>query len=188
MMEQCQPANQDTPSNVWDTMLSVLPFGTWSAETIRASSRVRCANRPDTRLHLTDAHISSKNVLLCRSHPHKIFFANAKGMDLQFTFSRQKLPSADYSPMISLCRICAFPVHFIGVVGSCDVLGAVAMLSPAHDHAVTKLVEDDGEDQQHAQQNHLHVRTYLRQVHTVLDEYNEEGAENDILDPSNATS
>ena len=27
MMEQCQPANQDTPSNVWDTMLSVLPFG-----------------------------------------------------------------------------------------------------------------------------------------------------------------
>ena len=60
MMEQCQPANQDTPSNVRDTSLSAKRFGTRSAETIRASSRVRCANRPDTRLHLTDAHISSK--------------------------------------------------------------------------------------------------------------------------------
>ena len=71
MMEQCQPANRDTPSNVRDTSLSAKRFGTRSAETIRASSRVRCANRPDTRLHLTGAHISSKNVLLCRSHPHK---------------------------------------------------------------------------------------------------------------------
>lgn len=60
MMEQCQPANQNTPSNVRDTTLSELRFGTWSAETIRASSRVRCANRPDTRLHLTDARINSK--------------------------------------------------------------------------------------------------------------------------------
>ena len=74
-MEQCQPANQDTPSNVRDTTLSVLRFGTWSAETIRASGRVCHANRPDTRLHLTDAHISSKNVLLCRRHPHRTFAA-----------------------------------------------------------------------------------------------------------------
>jgi hypothetical protein len=39
---------------------------------------MRCANRPGTRLHLTGAHISSKNVLLSRSHPHRTFKAPAE--------------------------------------------------------------------------------------------------------------
>lgn len=44
--------------------------GTWFVETIRASGRVRRANRPDTRPHLTNTnHI--KNVLLSKSHQHK---------------------------------------------------------------------------------------------------------------------
>ena len=61
MMEQCQPVSQDTPSNVRDTsLLSAKEFGTWSAETIRASGQVRRANRPDTRPHLTIVQISSK--------------------------------------------------------------------------------------------------------------------------------
>jgi len=61
MMEQCQPANRDTPSNVRDTSsLSAKEFGTWSAETIRASGHVRRVNRPDTRPHLTIVQINSK--------------------------------------------------------------------------------------------------------------------------------
>ncbi|MEP6018897.1 MAG: hypothetical protein ABJ251_10520, partial [Paracoccaceae bacterium] len=32
VMEQCQPANRDTPSNVRDTSLSAKRFGTWSAK------------------------------------------------------------------------------------------------------------------------------------------------------------
>ena len=56
MMEHSQPVSQDTPSNVRDTLLSEKRFGTWFAETIRASGRVRRANRPDTRLLLTSAN------------------------------------------------------------------------------------------------------------------------------------
>ncbi|SNR89879.1 hypothetical protein SAMN06265370_1611, partial [Puniceibacterium sediminis] len=57
MMAHSQPANQDTPSNVQDTLLFDKPFGTWSAETIRASGYERRANRPDTRLLLTSAKL-----------------------------------------------------------------------------------------------------------------------------------
>lgn len=71
MMEHSQPVSRDTPSNVRDILLSADRFGTWFAETIRASGRVRGANRPDTRLLLTSAKISLKNVLLCRSYPHR---------------------------------------------------------------------------------------------------------------------
>ena len=47
------------PSNVRDILLSENRFGTWFAETIRASGRVRRANRPDTRLLLTSAKLTS---------------------------------------------------------------------------------------------------------------------------------
>jgi hypothetical protein len=40
--------------------LSEKRFGTWFAETIRASGRVRRANRPDTRLLLTSAKSGEK--------------------------------------------------------------------------------------------------------------------------------
>ena len=60
MMEHSQPANHDTPSNVWDISLSDKPYGTWSAETIRASGHEYRTNRPDTRLLLTSAKIVSK--------------------------------------------------------------------------------------------------------------------------------
>ena len=78
MMEHSQPVNRDTPSNVRDTLLSAERFGTRVAETIRASGHMCCANRPDTRLLLTSAEISFKNVLLCSSYPHKTFAAHAK--------------------------------------------------------------------------------------------------------------
>ena len=46
------------------------------------SRQICLANRlpgsGNTRLHLTGAHISSKNVLLCRGHPHRKFVAIAK--------------------------------------------------------------------------------------------------------------
>ena len=77
-MEHSQPVSRDTPSNVRDILLSVLRFGTWFAETIRASGRVRRANRPDTRLLLTSAKISFKYVLLCSGYPHKTFAAVQK--------------------------------------------------------------------------------------------------------------
>ena len=73
MMEHSQPVSQDTPSNVRDTLLSGKRFGTWFAETIRASGRVRRVNRPDTRLLLTSAKISFKYVLLCSGYPHRTF-------------------------------------------------------------------------------------------------------------------
>src|SRR6056297_4369332 len=60
MMEHSQPVSRDTPSNVRDTQLSENRFGTWFAETIRASGRVCRANRPDTRLLLTSAKLGSK--------------------------------------------------------------------------------------------------------------------------------
>ncbi len=60
MMEHSQPVSQDTPSNVRDILLSENRFGTWFAETIRASGRVRRANRPDTRLLLTSAKFVQK--------------------------------------------------------------------------------------------------------------------------------
>ena len=49
MVEHSQPVSRDTPSNVRGILLSENRFGTWFAETIRASGRVRRANRPDTR-------------------------------------------------------------------------------------------------------------------------------------------
>ena len=55
MMEHGQPACRDNPPNVRDTLLSAIPYGTWLAETIRASGRVCRAKRPDTRLLLTSA-------------------------------------------------------------------------------------------------------------------------------------
>lgn len=62
MMEHSQPARHDTPPSDRDTSLSEKPYGTWLAETIRASGRVRRANRPDTRLLLTSAKsISEKS-------------------------------------------------------------------------------------------------------------------------------
>jgi hypothetical protein len=60
MMEHSQPVSQDTPSNVRDILLSENRFGTWFAETIRASGRVCRANRPDTRLLLTSAKLVQK--------------------------------------------------------------------------------------------------------------------------------
>ena len=93
LMEHSQPVSRDTPSNVRDIILSADRFGTWFAETIRASGRVRRANRPDTRLLLTSAKISLKNVLLCSSYPHKSFVQRAAfslvgwrqcGTDLRF--------------------------------------------------------------------------------------------------------
>lgn len=78
MMEYSQPASQDTPSNGKDTELSAIPVWDLVAETIKASSRVRCANRPDTRLLLTSAKLLSKNVLLCGSYLHMPFPASAK--------------------------------------------------------------------------------------------------------------
>ena len=60
MMEHSQPANQETPPNVKDTALSGKPYGTWSAETIKASGHVSRANRPNTRLLLTSCEIRSK--------------------------------------------------------------------------------------------------------------------------------
>ena len=71
MMEHSQPVSRDTPSNVRDILLSEKRFGTWFAETIRASGRVRRVNRPDTRLLLTSAKISFKYVLLCSGYPHR---------------------------------------------------------------------------------------------------------------------
>jgi hypothetical protein len=59
MMEHSQPVSRDTPSNVRDILLSADRFGTWFAETIRASGRVRRANRPDTRPLLTSAKSAS---------------------------------------------------------------------------------------------------------------------------------
>jgi len=55
--------------------LSAERFGTLVAETIRASGYMCRANRPDTRLLLTSAEISFKNVLLCSSYPHRTFAA-----------------------------------------------------------------------------------------------------------------
>ena len=75
MMEHSQPVSRDTPSNVRDILLSEKRFGTWFAETIRASGRVRRANRPDTRLLLTSAKINFKYVLLCSGYPRKTFCA-----------------------------------------------------------------------------------------------------------------
>ena len=71
MMEHRQPVSRDTPSNVRDILLSEKRFGTWFAETIRASGRARRVNRPDTRLLLTSAKISFKYVLLCSGYPHR---------------------------------------------------------------------------------------------------------------------
>ncbi|SHH82020.1 hypothetical protein SAMN05443551_3233 [Marivita hallyeonensis] len=76
-MAHSQPANQDTPSNVRDTVLSANLYGTWPAETIRASGHMCRANRPDTCLLLTSAN-AFKYVLLCRSNPHRTFAATAR--------------------------------------------------------------------------------------------------------------
>ncbi|WP_039019295.1 hypothetical protein [Halocynthiibacter namhaensis] len=83
MMEHSQPVSRDTPSNVRDILLSEKRFGTWFAETIRASGRVRRANRPDTRLLLTSAKISFKYVLLCSGYPHRSLpFAAPSGLQM----------------------------------------------------------------------------------------------------------
>ncbi len=76
-MEHSQPVSQDTPSNVRDIILSADRFGTWVAETIRASGRMCRVNRPDTRLLLTSAKINFKYVLLCSSYPHRPFRQSA---------------------------------------------------------------------------------------------------------------
>ena len=57
--------------------------------------------------------------------------------------------------------------------------------APSHHHPIAHLVKDDREDQQDAQEHHLHVGADLRKVHPVLDQHDEKAAQNHVLDPAN---
>jgi hypothetical protein len=90
MMAHSQPANQDTPSNVWDTLLSDKPFGTWFAETIRASDYECRANRLDTGLLLTSAKSIQKCLAMQELSTHDIFSNRKSGRKI---LSQRALPS-----------------------------------------------------------------------------------------------
>ena len=109
-MEHSQPARQDTPPNDRDTSLSENPYGTWFAETIRASGRVRRANRPDTRLLLTSAKTISE----------KSCYAGAIHTGHSSVPQREALSSPE--PSVARGAAWSRPVPLMAECGSMDVL------------------------------------------------------------------
>lgn len=85
MMVHSQHVSRDTPSNVRDILLSENRFATWFAETIRASGRVRCANRPDTSaaaIHTGHSCIAQPSIMLdaaVRTEPTLATWDSKKG-------------------------------------------------------------------------------------------------------------
>jgi Methyltransferase domain len=57
-----------------------------------------------------------------------------------------------------------------------------------NEQAVAELVDDDGQNQQHSQQNHLHVGPDLHEVHTVLNEHDKKRAEHDAFNAADAAA
>ena len=62
-----------------------------------------------------------------------------------------------------------------------------SVLEPQH-HELPKLISDDRQNEQDADYHLLEVGLDLRQVHSILDEADEDGAQHDIAEPSYAAA